>query len=230
MAGGKSLEIYALYDSGANICAIQEDLVEELGLNELTIDLTLNRFGDRTHDERRITCFEVSSLDGKVTFQINGALVDKDISTDREKIMTNNDIKQYEHMKGVTLTDLKDKRIGVILSAEYGFDFHKGTVKAGLRSQPLAIETSFGWSIIGPRTTNNDEAVINSMDVEKEETQEEMETLIRTLFRKEFIAPENERYPSEQVHDSQYDKHSLQQMLGSIVYNKKTGHYRMAMP
>ena len=84
-ANGQSHCTYALLDTGANICAIDKDIVMKLDMNVDKLKLNLRRFDDEMETaEKDVTSFEISDLNNTFVLPIKNALISKKLTAGNE--------------------------------------------------------------------------------------------------------------------------------------------------
>ena len=98
-------------------------------------------------------------------------------------------------------------------------------------NDPIVFQTKWGWTLIGPSTTDPEADTSMSAEVCLLDTQElSLQQEIRAMFRRDFTMSEHEIAPKEKVHPSAMDEYSLKQMQDSIVFDKELGHWQVALP
>ena len=118
--GSRVGSTYALIDTGANVCAVSEKLVEELNLGTEELLLSLGTFDScKKVVNKPITSFMIENLDRTLQLPVDNALVSALLTTESESIMTNEKVKLYDHMRDISVTELDDKSVGIILSSRY---------------------------------------------------------------------------------------------------------------
>jgi hypothetical protein len=92
--GSRSIETYALLDTGANCDAIMPFLVRELDIQIRTEPRNLIVFGgERTALKMcDLADFEVSSFESEVSVSVRGALVSEILTTSNDRAPSNEDI------------------------------------------------------------------------------------------------------------------------------------------
>ena len=86
-----SLLVHALLDSGANICALNTDIAEQLNLETHHIISNLGVFGSRKNGLHKVTSFTITNLDGTLRLKIKNSLVNRFLSTENTHIIKNTD-------------------------------------------------------------------------------------------------------------------------------------------
>ena len=150
-------------------------------------------------------------------FEVKHSLVGQFMTTENEIPPRNSSIAQYDFMSDVILDELDNHEIGLLLPAQFSRYFFKEDVRKGREDEPIAVNTDFGWSILGPVNELCDtddidfdgvndwcDAGVNALtDVDNVD----IDQMIRLMFRFDFIARPLEDFPSQLSHMSMYDEY-----------------------
>ena len=187
----------------------------------------LGTFGRKSElAEKDIAKFTIKSLIGDFEIVVDDALISAELTTGSERPLTNEDIKQYEFMDEVELIELERDSIDLILSAKYAYHFFCPEIKKGLSTQPFAVNTAFGWVVMGLKNEDyEEEAYIDAVCCDNSE----IVNLLKNLYYHDFIYQKSENFPSEMRHNSQADNYALDQMTSSIKH-LEDNHYSVAAP
>ena len=216
-------------DSGANCNAVSRKIVKILGLIIRQVILGLGSFGrEKKPQQTELTSFTIKSLDGKTSISIENAVVNEFLTTDSEIPPTNEAIKKFKHLNDINITELEDKSIGLLLSAKVFAEILKKGLRIGKEGEPTGILTKFGWCFMGS-LPGLDENEKNICSLNEKEIMD-IDYLLRRMYRHDFINRDEQEFPPEMQHPSQFDEYSLSQMLESIIFNTITGRYQVALP
>ena len=196
--------------------------------------MKLNTFNQNSQSKRPITSFKITNLAETFQLDIENALISNSLSTEGENPPTPEDLHQFEHLKNLTITELENKEVGVLLDAKHSFYFCTGDKYAGGPNDPIALETYFGVTLIGPKIIS-DNNLNNEIETFDEIMAINAETItladmINIMFRTDFISRESEIFPQEMVHPSIHDEQSLQQLNDTIRYNKERKRWIIGFP
>ena len=172
-----------------------------------------------------MSTFSIESLDQLTKIEIKEALVGEILTTESEKAPSQSDIEKYPFMEGtVYFEELDDDHVGVILSAQFAHTWELGERLSEGPDQPIAIQTAFGWGLVGANgdSANNDVA-INCCAVEPS-------CDIDRVLRYDFIARGTEVASPEQEHPSREDLHAIEQFHDTIRFDESIGHFRCGLP
>ena len=229
-SGGKSWTSYALLDTGANTCAINRRIATIMNLEIRTEYKKLYTFDKASYGSREIASFIVTDMEEKIKLEIINALVGDIMTTESETPCPKDAIKQFDHMKDVTLHELEDPTIGLLLSSKFSRHYFGKETRIGPEDEPIGVLTDFGWSVIGPSPDRDEEIDELHLNAICEEENVALNDMIKMMFQHDFISRLDEDYPPEMKHPSQDDQYSLQQMKESIMFNQETGHYCVSVP
>ena len=219
---------YALFDTGANASAITRAVSEELALTTSSIYITLNTFDASSVAEREIVNVSVSNLNESLVLHLKNVLVADKLSTESEKPPRNEDIDKYYHLEDVILNELENRSIGLLLDTGFARYFLLGDVRSGVYpDEPIAIDTEFGWAILGPTGDEKDAGNdIFFVDTDRNEFDDH----VRYLYRQHFISDPGEDYPAEVKHPSVDDEFADEQLLKSVFFDEQEARYSVCLP
>jgi hypothetical protein len=230
--GERTVTTYALLDTGANCDAIVPSLVKELGIEIRTEPRNIVVFGEKS---KLAACgladFIVTSFDSDTCISVRGALVSEILTTSNDRPPQNEDIEGLENMEGVvSFRELDDDLIGVILSAKHAKTWTGGEVVYGEPNQTMALKTAFGWTLLGPTSSEEtDENVFNCCVVENE-LSTSLRDDINRMFRHDFLPRPGEETRSEMKHPSIQDKFAMKQIKDTLSFDEASGHYSCGLP
>ena len=229
-AGGKETAVYAMIDSAATSSAALLETIDSVNAEIFELPCKLSTFDSCMESRREFANFQIQPLDKSFTLEIRNALVGNILTTERDKPPRNQDIAHLDYMKDVHFKELDDPTIGVILDASHAWTWTRGEDRYRSESEPIAIQTKFGWTLIGPALNNAEddalEAEICLLDSQEQSLQEH----IAQMFRHDFIMRGDEIAPPEKIHPSDKDEFALKQMRDGIRFDENLGHYIVPPP
>ena len=120
------LVTYAMLDPTATSPEVSKTIVEELGSETWTSQVTLCSFGYRTVGERVKTRFSIEPLDGSCSIPLEDVLVGNILTTEDERPPTNQDILGFDHLRDVvSFEELETKTVGLIISAGLAWTWYQ---------------------------------------------------------------------------------------------------------
>merc|ERR1711888_490301 len=77
-----------------------------------------------------------------------------------EDIPTSKDVEDLDYCRNVYFEAFRpdeavEKHIGVVVGSGYGWTWSMGERRMGTKEQPIAVETVFGWALMGPKKSDN---------------------------------------------------------------------------
>ena len=219
---GKSFKTYCLLDGGATRTVIHEDIVNELNLPLESRNMRVITIDSIKEGSRSVVDFKLSNLDGDYNFDVSKALVGDMLTLEGDVPPSNKDVEGFSHLEGVNFEELPDKKIGMILSAEYAWSWMGGECRRGARGEPVGFRSCWGWAMIGcSGSTTSDEISHYRLDVNDLELREDMSK----VFGRDFEDIRyNKKCPSVQ------DNHAMKQLHETIEFDSKLGHWRVGIP
>ena len=183
--------------------------------------------------DRDVATFQICNINETVTLTLNNALVADTLSTETEKPTRNEDLQKFDHLRDLEVNELENSAIGVLIDSKFARHFFLGNARTGGEDEPIAIETDFGFTMIGPNINSNDSE--NNEDTENDmylidADYEKLNENILTLFRHDFILPSDEYYPSEVAHPSVNDEYAEKQFQQSVKFENDLGRYSLCLP
>ena len=155
---GTNKATYALIDGGSQATLIREDFAKELGMVGEPTNINLSTIKDKGES---IDLFKVELEFSPVTDN-DKKFVNKNVLTiPKYKFFVPNQTlpnkfsedKDYAHMHGLGLNNIKAEDIKLLLGADMGEAIVSLEVKIGNPGIPLAVRTIFGWTLMGSLQT-----------------------------------------------------------------------------
>ena len=223
--------MYALLDSRATCSAIASDIIDKIEGDIRQLPLTLRTFGAKSTSYREVSSFTVSDLNENITIPIENALVSDLLSTDNETPPRNDLTSKYPHLIDVTLDELEDPLIGIILDAKHSWAWLAQEARVGEPHQPIGILSQLGWYLIGGNPDYDDQ--LNKSDANLYIIDTSEPTLLETIqrmYKHDFIGRLGEDFSPEYSHRSQYDEYAESQLEESILFDEEERRYQIALP
>ena len=229
----KTVETYALLDSGSDISLCDKNLAVELGVqgHQKTFYLTTQEKEDspRIGHEFSLT---VEALDGTDKVEVKRLWTVDRLNASSRSIPSEQDARQWPHLVDIKLSSISEQDVRLIIGTNAPDAFWVLEERRGNRGEPYAVRTPLGWTLIGPmeRTdTSAEECHLNVNFVRAAEVTrvEERDCLMEQLEK--FWTVENSGLiPSSKVCMSVEDKKALAIMEQSVKL--ENGHYQVALP
>ena len=97
---GRSVKTHILLDGGANACAISSSLAQKLQLPFVIESRDVSTFEYRGVAPRKLTSFQLESLDGSFNLDITEALIGDILTTENDHPPTQADIEEHSMFEG----------------------------------------------------------------------------------------------------------------------------------
>ena len=226
----KSLETYALLDTGSDISLCDKSLAEELGVqgHQKTFYLTTQERQDspRVGYDLSLT---VEPLDGTDQVYVTRLWTVDKLNASSRSIPSEKDARQWPHLQDIKLPSISEKEVRLIIGTNVPDAFRVLEERRGNRGEPYAIRTPLGWTLMGPMERSDGESChLNVNFVRSSEALREVDDcLVHQLER--FWEVENAGVISEsRLSMSVEDKRALAIMEQSVKL--EDGHYQIVLP
>ena len=218
------MKTYILLDGGATKPIISKKAAKEIGVTTVKKNADINTVLETAYGPREFTSdIAVGNLQGDLVLHLPETMVLDFTTTENDKPPRNKDIKEHEYMKGVEFEELEHDEISMILSAEYAWTWLLGERKRSTIDKPLAIETRFGWALIGGKGKEDENPTCWRTSIKTDN--DEIHELFEKLFKHEFAD-----IPINKKHESLEDIHAMKQLEETIKFDEEIGHYRVGLP
>ena len=148
---GATIKARALIDPGAAISLISSKVAQQIHLPLSKTDLHFSAVsGTPCKPAKHCTEVSLSTLDGKATRHIKAAVVP--LVTTAIPSQETAQVNDLPHLAGLTLADPTfhlPGRIDILLGAKVFVDILTKRIVTGGEGEPAAMETIFGWAIVG---------------------------------------------------------------------------------
>ena len=146
-----------MLDTGATCEAVLDDIAFDLNLDIETRPCNLSTFNAKSYKSgAEFTRFTVEPLDGSFAIDVENSLIGSVISAKNELPYSVSDTKGFDYLTDVSLDELDDKTVGLILGAKFAHTWIGKEIRYADESKPLAVKTAFGWSLVGPPLKESD--------------------------------------------------------------------------
>ena len=147
----KTVETYALLDSGSDISLCDKNLAVELGVqgHQKTFYLTTQEKEDspRIGHEFSLT---VEALDGIDKVEVKRLWTVDRLNASSRSIPSEQDARQWPHLVDIKLPSISEQDVRLIIGTNAPDAFWVLEERRGNRGEPYAVRTPLGWTLIGP--------------------------------------------------------------------------------
>ena len=93
----------------------------------------------------------IESLDGCCKIELKGAMVSGVLRYISDSQPTNKDVSVFPYLRDVTIDELPNARVDILLSMHHAWAWETGVVIRGPKHLPFAKKTAFGYCLMGPK-------------------------------------------------------------------------------
>ena len=142
-----------MLDNGSQATLVKEDLAKRLALTGAKQAVHVGSIKDKGEplQVERVS-FSISSTDRKCTFDVNNAYVmpRSKFNTPSQRIPTSfKTDPKYKYLHGLKLCNVSAKEVDLLIGADIPEALIATQVRRGPSGQPYAVETPFGWTLLG---------------------------------------------------------------------------------
>ena len=189
------------------------------------MDVNLTTFDNVEKGWKESASFKVKNMENTLELSIIDALVGGIVTSEEEIPLGKSITENFPYMNDVVINEIDDKSVGILLGSRFIRHYFGKQVRLGKNDEPIALLTDFGWVVVGPMPDNESyNPEISQIGVTKDEI-ENLDKMIRRMYRHDFLSRPDEEFPSEYCHNSQYDDYAVEQMKESVTFDKKLGRY-----
>ena len=152
-SGGDEVSTYALLDTGSQRSFCDYDLARRMGADGpmRKIPMTTLSSGSKSDsiDRMEITV-KISGYESDELIELSDVLTVAEIPLNATPVPSSDEMAQLHHLKGITLPELPNKKVGLLIGLDASFVFRALETRFGPRGTPDAIKTLLGWILFGP--------------------------------------------------------------------------------
>ena len=165
---GRKEEVYALLDSGADRDYLSERVADAIGLRTKRRNVNLVTVEESIRKERKMADLEFESLDGNYRVEVEDVLVGKFPDSTRDVPPSRRDLSPFQHLRGIDFIDI-DARVEAIISIAHAEAWTGMEIRRGTGRSPIALQSWFGWTILGVSgKKDREEAAISWLRADEE--------------------------------------------------------------
>ena len=213
-----------MIDSGSNKDIISTQLCNQLRLPTTKREIRLSTVGGESCGVQNVAKFSIEALDGSCEIDVESAMVSDVIRTVADVQPTNAEIAEYPYLREVVIEELINSPVDILLSSRHAWAWETGKVIRGPKNCPLAIKSSLGWCLLGPKGGKADLDITSVFCASADE--EDLRGLMENYFRRDFYSDDE----FEKICPSDEDNHAIAQVKEGLFFDEKTGHYKCPIP
>jgi hypothetical protein len=148
---GKTIDTFALLDSGSSVSLCHEQLLKDLedpgkpGLLKLTtIEKTSSMW------RSRMASITVRDLRGECEVSIPEVYTRADLNLGHNHVVTADECEQWPHLRGLDIHHVKAGTVALLIGQDCPEALVPRNMVVGAAGEPYAVRTCLGWSVSGP--------------------------------------------------------------------------------
>ena len=230
--GEKSIDTYAMLDSGSDASLIRQDVARRLGLRRRSNSFLFGTFHGTEMIKSSMVSFKISAVDDSFTFEVNNAFSIPNLNVSR---MANNweNIKHaWEKIYEIELSAALVGEVTILIGSDIPGAHENLEVKKPPKGMtgPRAICTPFGWCLFGKRPDLGSHNAANSLEpirhirMLRQPQENDVDSLIQKFWTLESLGIKT----TTNSDWSKEDKLVIKMMKSTIA--KVDGHYEIGLP
>ena len=142
---------YAFLDQGSTHTFCDRKLLKTLNISESPETINLQTLGHAISTYQGSTCsLHVSAIDGEETIELPKVFSIDEIPIRPNLIPAKENLKAFSHLRDLTFPKVEGATVTLLFGADTPELFCPLDTRKGKRGEPIAVETSLGWSLLGP--------------------------------------------------------------------------------
>ena len=224
---------YALLDGGSTTNVITRDMGRKIGLKTVKQFMRITVLGNTTEEETEVTSASISGING-FDLELDTAIYGEILSSSHEEVPTFSDIEGLDHCRGVVFEEFPagvevDERIGVIIGTKHARTWKGVECRIGPEEQPIAVETKFGWALMGPKSSPSSspssQTCFHKISALPTPRRDGIDSELSDLLAKHF-EPVDEGKTDYSVED----KFAIKQLEDTVVWDPVARRWRVGLP
>ena len=149
--GCKSIETYALLDSGSTASFCSDKLFNKLGVKGHRERISVTTLGQAGRaEDTRVTSLEVSDIYETNVVSLPAVYGKETLPIHKENIATCSDVTSWSHLNGIDIPQVDTDEVMLLIGQDVPDALIQETVVSGKKGEPYAAKTILGWSLNGP--------------------------------------------------------------------------------
>ena len=219
---GKAVYTYALLDSGSTTHFCDRRLLQALGVEGKPTNVALSTVTCDSQKHNSVSAdLMISTLEGEESIPLSDVLSVTNIPAS-PNVFRPDYKRRWPHLRGLPFPQVEQGDVWLLVGAGAGDLIFPTETRIGKGDQPIAVKTTFGWSLFGPNPVG---ATVNCVQVNLIQRRDDLLSAeIRTLWETDFkdITIEDTQGTSKE------DRYALSLLDNSVTL--KDGHYELALP
>ena len=213
--------VYAMLDSGSDRDVISEELIADLELAQKRKTVTVQTVEGSITEHRQFVDIRIQSIDGSYNAEVSDVLVGKLVAGKTDIPPAKRDTAALRHVENIEFEDI-DAGILMIIGVSHAEAWTGVEMRRGSPRQPMAMKTSFGWTLIGGWANNDtlniayQSTVIDNAALHKD---------LERIFYHDFAT-----VSEEEIGQSRENKNAISQLESSIRFDTNKQRYVIGLP
>ena len=214
-------DVFALLDSGSDRDVICESLVRSLNVPTTTRAMTVKTINSTETRRHTLASFGIASIDEEYEASIEDAMV-SDLTTSVSDVPpVQRDSSQWPHLKDLQFASTEG-RVQLIVGVAHGASMFGREIRMGTNSQPIGVNTAFGWTILGTSgKTRSGSFASHAICTSNLELSQNFDR----IFHHDFPPVSD-----EEMGESRENREAIRQIEESIRFDEELGKYVVALP
>ncbi|XP_052805846.1 uncharacterized protein LOC128235140 [Mya arenaria] len=211
---------YALLDAGSDVPLCSDSLVKSLDAKGKSLEFSITTVNGSKEKKTGIEFnAEVSSIDGHGHLTLPRVWSVERLPVSLDSLPRRSELAKWDHLAGIELPNIDANEVGLLIGSDTPEAFWVEEERIGKRSEPYAIRSILGWTIIGPTCKVSTNLNVN-VHYQQADVLQQMHKLWSTDFP-EYVADAKREM-------SQDDRRALGIMMQTIT--QEDGHYKTGLP
>ena len=152
-----NLEIYAMFDEGAAISMLEENVAKQLGLNGSRQMLQLQWYGEQMHTEPSSNVnLEISGVNSFTKYNLKNVKTIARLNLPKQTFSKS----LFPHLEVLPISDYKNVQPVLLIGLDHIHLGATGSIVENGVSSPIAAETKLGWVAYGPAIAKTSDSPI----------------------------------------------------------------------
>ena len=218
------ISTYAFLDEGSDTTLCTMDLMNALHLKRQPVEYSISTIAGVAKQRGYKVSLNIRGFGNLPSLEIQDVIAIPSLPDLQDSIPSNQDVKRYKHLEGLSFPALKSKRINMLIGANVQAAHIQRDFRQGSVGEPNAVLTDLGWGLVGPVGKHNHSNVTGFCHVHSVQADSDvLHKQFVEMYQHDFSEVTNEDTPV-----SIEDRRALSIMDQSI--NHRNGHYEIALP
>lgn len=222
--GGKSVDTFALLDSGSDVSLVDQGLLKDLNIKGKKRSYTITTVNEADKVQHGMEVYlDVKSFYGGSFTRISRLWSVKHLPVSLNGLPQTEELRKFQHLKGIKIPPVEGKKVSILIGSDMPELVCPYEVRRGRPGQPCAMRSKLGWVVLGKLPADNFYINRGQTHFVQERGLRELDLQVRKMWETDY----NEKSADIKCM-SQVDKMVLSQIEESTNIN--SGHYEISLP